>query len=413
MSADTHVSSNIGWRFERLGNAIDINPARKLVQGKEYPFVPMEALSTESPNPTFLQRRVWDRSSGSRFQNGDVLLARITPSAENGKTALVNLPDSVAFGSTEFIVLSPKTGGIEDSRFLYYTIKYDKIRKQAIQRMIGSTGRQRIPPEALDDILCAVPPVQEQHGIASILSTIDEAIQKTDEIIAKTQQLKKGLMHQLLTIGIGHTNFKETEIGKIPEKWEVSSIGKDFKVGTGGTPSRENPDYYRGEIPWVKTTEVNYGLIEDTQEHITRAALEETSAKLYRAGTLLIAMYGQGVTRGKAAILGVDAAINQACAAVYGADQVRVSFLFYWCQKQYHRLRSLAQGANQSNFNLSLVRSVRIPVPSIAEQDKIVEILQGFDASIKSEFQRKHNLQQLKTGLTQVLLSGKVRVKVN
>src|SRR5437870_4307702 len=105
------ASARIDWRFETVGNAVEVNARRKLVQGKEYTFVPMEALSTDSPNLLFVQRRVWDQSSGSKFQNGDVLFARITPSAENGKTALVNLPDSVGFGSTEFIVLSPKKGG--------------------------------------------------------------------------------------------------------------------------------------------------------------------------------------------------------------------------------------------------------------------------------------------------------------
>jgi len=187
------------WRFDAFGNAVEVNPRRKLVQGKEYSFIPMEALSTDSPNVTFIQRRVWDRSSGSKFQNGDVLLARITPSAENGKTALVNLPDALGFGSTEFIVLSPKKGGIEDSQFLYYLVKFERIRNQAIQRMTGSTGRQRIPPEALDDILCPVPPVAEQRRIASILSTVDDAIQKIDEKKRSLERLKKGLMQVLLT----------------------------------------------------------------------------------------------------------------------------------------------------------------------------------------------------------------------
>jgi type I restriction enzyme S subunit len=297
-----------------------------------------------------------------------------------------------------------------DTEFLYYSLKN---LKSLLRVYLRETTQKNLNGGIVKSLRFPLPATIERRKIALILSTVDSAIQKTEDIIAKTQQLKKGLMKQLLTTGIGHTKFKQTEIGRIPEEWEVSTIGRECQVGTGGTPSRMKPKYYFGHIPWVKTTEVNYKTIDATAEHIAEKALTETSAKMYPRGTLLIAMYGQGVTRGKCAILGIDAAINQACAAIAPLQRVHVPFLFYWCQMNYHKLRSMGQGANQANFNLKLVRSVRIPVPSIDEQKNISSILADVDGKIEEEQCSTETIDQLKKGLMQVLLSGKVRVRMN
>jgi len=403
------------WRVEVFTDAVQVNPGRSLVAGKEYPFVPMDALTTDSPRVRYVLRRVWNQSSGSRFQNGDVLLARITPSAENGKTALLDSldGDSTGFGSTEFLVLSPKTGGIEDSKFLYHLIKFEKIRNQAIQRMTGSTGRQRIPPGAFGDILCPIPPVSEQRKIASILSTVDDAIQKTDEIIAKTQQLKKGLMQQLLTKGIGHTKFKQTEIGSIPKDWRIATIGSVTQVRNGSTPRRNVKDYWEnGQVPWIPTAQVNERFIAISREYITDVAVREANLHLIPKGSLLLAMIGQGLTRGKVAKLLIDAAINQNFAAIFPCEEMDTDFLFHFLDFNYFRIRNMGRGGNQWALNCEIVRSIPIPVPPKDEQQEIARILSSVDDGTEEENQRKHQLERLKKGLVQVLLTGKVRVKV-
>jgi type I restriction enzyme, S subunit len=100
--------------------------------------------------------------------------------------------------------------------------------------------------------------------------------------------------------------MRDTVLGPLPNDWEVHALGTLARLSTGGTPSRERPEYWNGSIPWVKTGEVNYEVIRSTEESISKAGIENSSAKVYPPGTLLVAMYGQGVTRGRAAILGID-----------------------------------------------------------------------------------------------------------
>lgn len=252
----------------------------------------------------------------------------------------------------------------------------------------------------------------EQQKIGSILSKVDELVQKTDQIIEQTQRLKKGLMRRLLTKGLKHTNYHQTEIGRVPVEWKISTIGKEFKLGTGGTPSRNNPSYFKGNIPWIKTTEIKFNIIKSSQEHITQQALEESSAKLYPKGTILMAMYGEGITRGKCAILGIDAAINQACAAIQSLDRQDIKFVFYWLQRQYEKIRSKSHGTHQSNLNLEFVKLLKIPCPPLQEQKKIAQMLSNIDYYIEKCQHHKIQLIGLKRGLMQKLLTGKIRVKV-
>lgn len=169
--------------------------------------------------------------------------------------------------------------------------------------------------------------------------------------------------------------FVETEIGLLPGDWEVRKLGESCTLATGGTPSRKVSEYWNGGIPWVKTGEVKYTTIKKTEESISKLGLENSAAKVYPAGTLLVAMYGQGVTRGRASILGIDAAINQACAAITVSDQVRSDFLFFALMAHYERIRELGHGANQRNLNMQLLRGVEMPVPPVAEQRTIAGVL--------------------------------------
>src|SRR6267143_2794314 len=112
-------------------------------------------------------------------------------------------------------------------------------------------GQSSVRTQDLLSLRIPLPPIEEQTKISNIISTADNAIQKTNEIVAKTQRLKKGLMQKLLTKGMGHTKSKQTELGELPEDWKVSTIGEECDVGTGGTPSRLVPGYFDGKIPWV------------------------------------------------------------------------------------------------------------------------------------------------------------------
>lgn len=156
-------------------------------------------------------------------------------------------------------------------------------------------------------------------------------------------------------------------------------------LGSGGTPSRSIPKYYQGNIPWIKTGEVVNDLILDTEEHISLDAIENSSAKLYPKGSLIIAMYGQGDTRGRTAKMGMDATTNQACAVLYNINNelVTTDYLWYYFQGQYNDLRSLASGNNQPNLNAGKIYNYDVVIPPLEIQNTIVEHINEQKAQIK------------------------------
>ena len=257
------------------------------------------------------------------------------------------------------------------------------------------------------------PLLPEQKQIAKILTSVDEVIATTETQINKLKDLKKGMMNELLTKGIGHTEFKDSVVGRIPVGWDVVSINTVSKLASGGTPDRKIPQYWDGKIAWVKTGEINYTTINKTVEKISEEGLKNSSAKLITKGAVLMAMYGQGVTRGKVAILGINATLNQACLAIMPNNSLFNRFLFYYLTNQYEKLRSLVQEGTQKNLNSAIVKDVLIPIPSSDEQQKIASILTSIDTNIEQKQTKLTQTKNLKKSLMADLLTGRVRVKVN
>ncbi len=171
----------------------------------------------------------------------------------------------------------------------------------------------------------------EQRKIAGVLRVVQRAIEQQEQLLQRTTELKKTLLHQLFTHGLRGEPKKQTEIGMVPVSWEVVRLSEVAFLKSGGTPSRINPEYWvGGSIPWVKTGEIDYCAIHDTEEKITAAGLANSSAKLFPSNTLLMAMYGQGITRGKVAMLGVEAATNQACIAIFPNKKLGPKFIYFF-----------------------------------------------------------------------------------
>ena len=200
----------------------------------------------------------------------------------------------------------------------------------------------------------------------------------------------------------------------VPESWVVNVVGSHFTLTAGGTPSRSEARFWdAGTIPWVKTGEVDYADILNTEEKITNEGLQHSAAKIIPAGTVLVAMYGQGITRGKVAILAIDAATNQACVACLPRydSSVTPRFLYYVLQGSYERLRSLAHGGQQQNLNKDLVAGFPIPVPStLPEQHEIATALQTIDRKLAHHERKRDTLQELFKTLLHELMTGRIRV---
>ena len=218
------------------------------------------------------------------------------------------------------------------------------------------------------------------------------------------------MLQELLTKGIGHTDFQQTEIGEIPVGWEVVSIDKICTLTSGGTPSRRNLKYWDGDIPWVKTGEIKYKNIVQTEEYITKEGVDNSAAKLVPKGSVLMAMYGQGKTRGQVAMLDIDASLNQACLAMICNEFIHNKYLYFFFVHSYDDLRNLSQEGAQKNLSATLIKTVKIPLPTLSEQLKIASILSSLDDAILKAELEKERLDSIKKGLMQDLLTGKVRV---
>lgn len=192
-------------------------------------------------------------------------------------------------------------------------------------------------------------------------------------------------------------------------KMKVVAIKSIADVSSGNTPSRRKSEYWNGSIPWITTGELESGYVTASKECVTEKALKETALKLYHKGTVLIAMYGQGKTRGTAAVLGIEATVNQACAALTVHSGCS-KFLFYQLQNSYHAIRRLSNTGNQENLNAEIIKNFKIPWPDELEQQKIAAILSTQDKVIELKEKLLVQKQQQKKYLMQQLLTGKLRL---
>jgi type I restriction enzyme S subunit len=290
-----------------------------------------------------------------------------------------------------------------DPRFYYFALLSLEIPSRGYNRHFTILNERRLP----------LPPLPEQKKIAHILSTVQRAIESQERIIQTTTELKKALMHKLFTEGLRGEPQKQTEIGPVPQSWEVCKVGDVAKIQSGGTPTRENAEnWIGGTIPWVKTGEINYCSIHDTEEKITPTGLANSAARLFPKGTLLMAMYGQGITRGRVGLLGIEAATNQACASIRPTDEKRISsvFLYYFFEYHYENLRKLGHGANQRNMNAALIRSFPLSFPKTDEQCEIVTALESLASKCLLHGRKHQQLQDLFRTLLHELMTAKIRV---
>jgi type I restriction enzyme S subunit len=270
--------------------------------------------------------------------------------------------------------------------------------------------------ELVHSLRMPLPPFSEQQKIAEILSTVDEAIQKTDEVIATSERLKKGLMQELLTKGIGHKEFKDTEIGRIPKDWESAKITNIFDLYKGKTPSTKIKEYWDGNIPFVTPTDItkindaNGIYLETTEKYITEKGLKSNGLKLVPKGSIL---FTSRATIGYLAINKTEVAINQGIISLIPKRaNVDVTFFCYLFQKLKNLFENLAGGSTYKEISMSTFSNVNIAIPPFSEQQKIAEILFAVDRKLEIERNEKAKLERIRQGLIDLLLTGKIRIRV-
>ena len=195
--------------------------------------------------------------------------------------------------------------------------------------------------------------------------------------------------------------------------WSNSKIDDIAVVTSGGTPSRSNLTFWDGNIPWVTTSLVDFNIIQSAEEFITQKGLDNSSAKLFPKNTILMAMYGQGITRGKVAILGIDATTNQACAAIKLQSNYDTQFIFQNLMNRYEEIRDLSNDGGQKNLSAGIIKEIEVNYPEKTEQTKIATFLSAVDEKIAQLSQKLHLLGQYKQGMMQKLFSQQIRFKAD
>ncbi|MEU0990717.1 restriction endonuclease subunit S [Streptomyces sp. NPDC005953] len=260
--------------------------------------------------------------------------------------------------------LTIRDKGYYDPRFLVLVLQGYL---DAIEAATSSVTVKHLSSRSVQEIPLPLPPLAEQHRIVEELEDHLSRLDAATHSLVTTELRLSSLRASLL--------MSAQRVNKTADGWTSSTIGELAAVGTGATPLKSRSDYYvGGTVPWVTSSLLNAPLITKSDKYITGLAVQETSANVYPAGTILVAMYGEGKTRGKSAELGFPAAINQACAAIvlHPEYEFRRPWIKLALEAQYERLRRLSSGGVQPNLNLGLIKRIEIPLPPPAEQDALL-----------------------------------------
>ena len=208
------------------------------------------------------------------------------------------------------------------------------------------------------------------------------------------------------------SNVPKLRFKEFSGEWEEKKLGEIADISSGGTPLRNKPSYWNGTIPWVTTSLIDFRDICSAEEYITEEGLNNSSAKLFEKNTILMAMYGQGKTRGKVGILKISATTNQACASINpkGIDYI---FLYQYLMNQYDNIRNLSNEGGQKNLSGSIIKNILIPYPSKQEQEKIASFLVSVDTKIEQLTKKEALLSSYKKGVMQKIFSGEIRFKAD
>ena len=392
----------IEWKKVKAINFIDFNPRESLQKNTMAKKVAMEQLQPFIRDISDYE--IAPFNGGSKFRNGDTIMARITPCLENGKTAQINILDEgeIGFGSTEFIVLREKPG-ISDKNFIYYLALSPILREAAIKSMAGTSGRQRVQQGVLNDIEFYAPPLSEQIEIGNTLKGLDDKISLNNRINKTLEEMAQAIFKSWFV------DF-EPWGGVMPEDWYIVTIGEFAdEIKNGGTPSRNNPEFWNSnDIPWIKTGEIHNCPIIQAEEYISYAGLKQSSAKLLPINSVLIALYG--ATAGKVGLLRFMATTNQACCAMICGSINKAIYLYQYLLINQEYIVNLSIGSAQQNLSKETISNLQIILPT-EEIIKNLPFVELYD-KIENNLKEIAHLAAIRDALLPKLMSGEIEIKI-
>ncbi len=350
---------------------------------------------------------------------GDIVL-RLTDLQNDKRSLRVGHAGESGIITSAYLKLIAKSGQLND-RYLYRLLhSYDTTK---VFYGMGGGLRQSMKFEDMRRLPLLVPSIPEQEQIANFLdhetAKIDTLIETQQQLIKLLKEKRQAVISHAVTKGLNpDAPMKDSGVewlGEVPEHWEVSALGYYASLNTGATPDRSKLSYWNGDIPWIKTGEVRYDTIIETEETITEDGLNNSAVQISPPGTLLMAMYGQGITRGRVALLGVAATYNQACVAINPNEKLTNEFLRFFFMAAYHAIRDGGNETSQMNLNADIVRKFKIVVPTISEQEQIFNKLdielERFSVLEKSVERAIELIKERRKALISAAVTGKIDIR--
>ena len=348
-----------GWRWAQLGEIADYLNGRAFKPDEwrtaGLPIIRIQNLNSQTAPFNFFGGRV---DVDHEVQDGDLLIswsASLEAFIWNRGPAVLN----------QHIFKVVENRKVVTRQYLYLAVR--NAMAEIRERVHGATMRHITKPE-FEAIQVPLAPLDQQLHITAIVME-QMAVVERARVAAETQLEAAGAMPSAYLRKL----FDSAEA----QSWERKRVRDIAECSSGATPARDRAEYFGGTIPWVKTGELKDDLIERTEEYVTEAALRETSLRLLPAGTLLVAMYGQGQTRGRTGLLAEPATTNQACFAILpNPAEFDPAYLQLWFRYSYLRIRghSEGRGGNQPNLNGVLLGSEEVPLPPVEQQRRVVDV---------------------------------------
>lgn len=398
------------WKEYRLGEMIQCNPQVKLEKGKSYNLIDIDSIEIGSRYVKGKELTVYDGQSGCHFQNGDTVMARITPCLENGKIAQVQCESQKGFGSTELFVFRG-TENKTDSDYVFNLMSMQFIRNLAANSMTGASGRQRADLGFIKRIKWNFPPLPTQQKIASILSAYDNLIQNYKKQIEALQtgacELYKEWFVRFRFPGYQTAEFENG----IPEGWKIERIGNIGEVIGGGTPSTENEEYWDGDIPWLSPVDLSDNTnfyVSRGGKNITKLGLQKSSAKMMPKDTVLLSS--------RAPVGYVALAKNPICtnqgfkSVVCNTSVIQPIYLYFYFRMNKNYLQSIASGATFPELSGSMMKKLKVLLPQMELQKEFSKKANIFISKAELLSEQITNLTQQRDLLLPRLMRGALEV---
>ena len=291
-----------------------------------------------------------------------------------------------------------------DIRYLMYNLKTFEFQILESGSAVPSLSRDDFYNETV-----AIPPIDEQKKIISILEKIDNKIETNDRINDILEEMAQALFESWFIDFEPYNKFKKSELGQIPDEFEVTEV-RDIcsQIRNGGTPKRSNENYWGGKTPWIKTGELNGEVITDTEEKVTDLGIEESNCPIVDENTVLVALYGASV--GNTGLTKIPATFNQACCSLQAKEKVGYGFVFQLLKHLKPRLKQLSRGSAQQNISQGIIKEQKLALPPEDDLRRFRELVHPMYVQMNSITVQTQKLSKLRDILLPKLMSGEIRV---